>query len=87
MDPTYTFFKHKKQMLSIDATNSDCLARLVNDSPFNKSNCKMEVVEVDGRPHLCLFSIREISPYEELRYDYGVGGLEWRKVGTFIIKS
>lgn len=67
-------------LLSIDATNSDCLARMVNDCPQSKANCKMEIIDVDGSPRLCLFALRNICKHEELRYDYGVADLSWRKV-------
>ena len=35
------FFKVNSENLCIDATNSKCLARYVNDSPSRYSNCKM----------------------------------------------
>jgi len=40
-------------------------------------------LEVNGNPHMCLFSIREIIKGEELRYNYDPidgGKLPWRKV-------
>ena len=63
---------------SVDATKpSNRLGRLVNDS--EKGNCKMKKVIVDNVPHLCLFAIRDITINEELRYDYGINDLPWRK--------
>ncbi|KAG1934664.1 N-lysine methyltransferase KMT5A-A-like isoform X2 [Pimephales promelas] len=54
----------------IDATKEDgSLGRLVNG--HRNSNCKVETIIVDGRPHLCLFSIRDIFPDEEVTYNYG----------------
>ena len=34
-----------------------------------------------GQVHLCLFAVRPIPANTELRYDYGVSGLPWRKKG------
>ena len=63
---------------SIDATKpSDRLGRLVNDSGVG--NCKMRKVIVDKVPHLCLFATQDIHINEELRYDYGLNDLPWRK--------
>ena len=39
----------------------------------------MKKVVVDNVPHLCLFAIRDITINEELRYDYGINDLPWRK--------
>ena len=47
-----------------------------------EENCKMNVVVVNRRPHLCLFTTRDIPAGEELRYDYNVPNLPWRKVST-----
>ncbi|XP_066912213.1 uncharacterized protein [Clytia hemisphaerica] len=76
--------KGKKTRLCIDATKSDGLCRLVNDSPHKHANCKMikvEVKEEEHRPYLCLFAYKNIEPGEELRYDYGNtqnNKLSWR---------
>ena len=67
---------------SIDATNTNCLAKFINDSPSSKANCKIVVVHLAGTPHLCIFAKRDINMYEELRYDYGCAQLEWRKVSS-----
>jgi hypothetical protein len=40
----------------------------------------MEILDVDGTPHLCLFAVKDVKQFEELRYDYGCGELDWRKV-------
>ena len=39
----------------------------------------MKKVVVDNIPHLCLFATRDITINEELRYDYGLNDLPWRK--------
>ena len=65
---------------SIDATKEDgghSLGRLVNDYDKNP-NCKVKTIIVDGRPHLCLFSIRHIFPDEEVTYNYGDSSWPWR---------
>nr|XP_054770981.1 uncharacterized protein LOC129278875 [Lytechinus pictus] len=36
----------------------------------------------DDNVHICLFAIRDIDIDEEIRYDYHVKGLPWRKKGT-----
>ena len=50
---------------------------MVNDSTF--PNAVMKVVVVDGAPHLCLFAVKEISPGDEITFDYGVPNLPWRE--------
>ena len=68
-------------LFSIDATRQDGMGRLVNDAQAGDTanNCKITVVDVSSRPHLCLFAIRDIQEGEELRYDYGVPNLPWRR--------
>ncbi|XP_065068901.1 uncharacterized protein LOC135694139 isoform X1 [Rhopilema esculentum] len=39
----------------------------------------MQKVMVGQVPHLCLFATRTITQGEELRYDYGLDDLPWRK--------
>ena len=68
---------------SVDAT-TDIFSegRMVNDAKKGDAlqNCALKIVDVDGIPHLCIFATRDISIDEELRYDYGVDNLPWRKV-------
>ena len=45
------------------------IGKVVNDSPERFTNCSMKMVDVDGIPHLCLFSIKEIPKGTELRFD------------------
>lgn len=33
-------------------------------------NCEMQKWSVNGLPRMALFALRDISPYEELSYDY-----------------
>nr|XP_055041257.1 uncharacterized protein LOC129428912 isoform X2 [Misgurnus anguillicaudatus]XP_055041258.1 uncharacterized protein LOC129428912 isoform X2 [Misgurnus anguillicaudatus] len=64
----------------IDASKEDgSLGRLVNDDHKNP-NCKVKTVVVEGKPHLCLFSLRDICPDEEIIYNYGDSSWPWRSV-------
>nr|XP_055025623.1 uncharacterized protein LOC129415612 [Misgurnus anguillicaudatus] len=64
----------------IDASKEDgSLGRLVNDDHKNP-NCKVKTVVVEGKPHLCLFSLRDICPDEEITYNYGDSSWPWRSV-------
>ena len=56
--------------------------KFVNDAgPGDpEENCRMCVIVVNRIPHLCLFATRDIAEGEELRYDYNVKNLPWRKV-------
>lgn len=57
--------------VSVDAAKEDgSLGRLVNDDEVNP-NSKMKVTRVDGRPHFCLFALKDKGPREEITYDYG----------------
>lgn len=78
----YTFFNGCILCFSVDASNGDGYGRMVNDKHGSKSNCRMKkYFEVDGSfPKLGLFAIRNIGVEEELRYDYGVSNLPWRKM-------
>ena len=62
---------------SIDATFSTSLGKFVNDS--SKPNSKMNIVLIDGKPHLLLFALIDIQPDTELRYNYGATKLWWRR--------
>lgn len=64
---------------SIDATFSEGKGKMVNDERAIKANCSMRAINIDGSHHLCLFAKQDISCGNELRYDYGVPGLPWRK--------
>lgn len=62
---------------SIDASFDDgSLGRLVNDS--QKPNGKIKKIELDGKPHHCLFAIKDINKDDEITYDYGGQDLPWR---------
>ncbi|KAH3783460.1 hypothetical protein DPMN_161398 [Dreissena polymorpha] len=54
---------------------------MINDAENGdaKQICVMKIVEVNQTPHLCTFADGDIAIGEELRYDYGVPTLPWRK--------
>ena len=54
---------------SFDATNTECLARYVNDSA--SGNCTMRKIIVEGKPYLCLFATTDIPAGTELWYSFG----------------
>ncbi|KAI4797406.1 hypothetical protein KUCAC02_025135 [Chaenocephalus aceratus] len=76
-------FRLNGQEFCVDAAKEDnSLGRLVNDDHVNP-NCKMKLIKVDGKPHLCLFALKDISPGEEIAYDYSDSDWPWRcKIST-----
>lgn len=65
-------------LCSIDAAKEDeSLGRLANDDNVNP-NAKMKYLNVQGKPHLCLFATGDIFPGEEITYDYGDANWPWR---------
>lgn len=65
-------------ILSIDASREDgSFGRLVNDE-HRHPNCRMKKIEVEGKPHLCLFALKDIKDGEEITYDYGGDDCPWR---------
>ncbi|XP_076743235.1 histone-lysine N-methyltransferase Set8-like [Maylandia zebra] len=80
-------FKFNGKQLCVDATREDgSLGRLVNDDNVNP-NSKMTVTRVDGRPHLCLFAIKDIGPGEEITYNYGDSNWPWRSKKSNMVAS
>ena len=57
------------------------MGKFVNDAEklTKENNAVMKLLEVDGNPHLALFSTRKICKGEEICYDYGEKNLPWRK--------
>lgn len=63
---------------SVDTAREDgSLGRLVNDDHLIP-NSKMKTITVNGKPHLCLFAIKDINPGEEITYNYGNAEWPWR---------
>ena len=52
---------------------------MVNDDKYG--NCKMKKVTLKGAEYLCLFATADLSPGEQLLYDYGddPSKLFWRQ--------
>ncbi len=65
---------------SVDASNSDRLARFINDAPRQEANCHAKTVFLVDKPRVLIFANKDIQVNEELRYDYGVTDAPWRKV-------
>ena len=56
---------------SLDATTDDgSLRRSVNDARYFP-NSRIKQVNIDDKPKLCLFVLKDISWNEEIRYFYG----------------
>ncbi|XP_069033055.1 uncharacterized protein [Embiotoca jacksoni] len=71
-------FSWNASQWSVDASKEDgTLGRLVNDD-HRSPNCEMRKVVCEGKPHLCLFAVEEISPGEEITYNYGESFYPWR---------
>jgi len=64
---------------SVDATTSQSLGRMVNDGVGRQANCYIKIVQLNNLPRLCLFATRKIYKDDELRFDYGIPNLPWRK--------
>ena len=45
--------------------------RLINHSKKYR-NCRVQAVQLNGQPQLCVFALRDIQAGEELLFDYGV---------------
>lgn len=77
-DLVFFFLSCSHLFLSIDASRDDgSLGRLVNDE-HRRPNCKMKRIDVNGKPHLCLFALGDIQEGSEITYDYGDGDCTWR---------
>ncbi|KAI4877769.1 hypothetical protein NFI96_032658, partial [Prochilodus magdalenae] len=71
-------FRYNGKRFCVDAAVEDnSLGRLVNDDHVSP-NSKMKTITVAGKPHLCLFATRSISPGEEITYNYGDSEWPWR---------
>ncbi|XP_028307002.1 uncharacterized protein LOC114465886 isoform X6 [Gouania willdenowi] len=72
-------FTWKLKTWCIDGTLEDgSFGRLVNDE-HKSPNCRMKLIEAEGKPHLCLFALKEITTGTEITYDYGGKEWPWRK--------
>lgn len=58
---------------------------MINDGIGKEKNSYPRVVlDTKSVPHVCFFANKDIQIGEEIRYDYGVTNLPWRKVSTVI---
>lgn len=76
-----------KLFYSVDATFSPRLGKMVNDATGKQQNAAMRQITVDGKLHLAMFAIKDVEEGEEVRYDYGVRDLPWRKKKSSIRKD
>ncbi|XP_077429564.1 uncharacterized protein LOC144056525 [Vanacampus margaritifer] len=71
-------FRFDGRTWCVDAATEDgSLGRLVNDDHINP-NSTMKYLNVQGKPHLCLFATRDIDTGEEITYNYGDSDWPWR---------
>ncbi|XP_036948803.1 uncharacterized protein LOC119016720 isoform X3 [Acanthopagrus latus] len=76
-------FSWKGERWCVDASKEDkTLGRLVNDD-HTSPNCEMKKVNCDGKPHLCLFAVKEIARGEEITYNYGKSSYPWRSKDSY----
>ncbi|XP_064208087.1 uncharacterized protein LOC135263699 isoform X2 [Anguilla rostrata] len=81
----YDFLWHGKTWC-IDASLEDgSLGRLINDD-CKSPNCKIKRIIVDGKPHLCIFALKNISTGEEITYNYGNNDWPWREKVTAVAR-
>nr|XP_055065244.1 uncharacterized protein LOC129447504 [Misgurnus anguillicaudatus] len=73
-------FIWKRKTWCIDGALEDgSFGRLVNDE-HRAPNCRMKLIEAEGKPHLCLFALKEITIGTEITYDYGGKEWLWRQI-------
>jgi SET domain-containing protein len=56
------------------------MARYMNDASRKFANCVSKVAILLGKPRVLFFAAGDIMKDSEIRYDYGVKDLPWRKV-------
>lgn len=73
-------FFYKGKQYCIDAASCvDHICQYVNDNNVKDANARMKLLDIDGRPKLCLFATKDIGVGEELSYPYGDDkNLWWR---------
>ncbi|KAG7472086.1 hypothetical protein MATL_G00104710 [Megalops atlanticus] len=80
-------FKWRETTWCIDASREDeSFGRLINDD-HRHPNCRVKKIDVNGKPHLCLFALIDIKEGEEITYDYGGEDCPWRTQMTSIAKN
>lgn len=71
---------------SIDGTFSSQLGKFINHSSRHV-NCVAKPVKRGNDVYICLFATQNILTGTELRYDYGIRGLDWQKVKNHFLLS
>eukprot|EP00057_Strongylocentrotus_purpuratus_P015041 XP_011669515.1 PREDICTED: uncharacterized protein LOC100890715 isoform X2 [Strongylocentrotus purpuratus] len=78
-EPYVFYYDYMGKTYRIDAWDPDSgLARYINDE-WRHPNAVVKKVVRDTTVHLCLFALEDVKAGEELRYNYGVDDLPWRK--------
>ena len=66
------FFSFKGASYCLDATVEDgTLARLVNHGRRIYANCHPKIIDMNGTPRIYFQATRDLTPGDELLYDYG----------------
>ncbi|XP_069108879.1 uncharacterized protein [Argopecten irradians] len=73
------FITWRGKRYGVDATFSDRICRFVNDGVGRERNSIMILETFNDHPYLCLYASRNIAAGKEIRYDYGVNNLPWRR--------
>ncbi|XP_060554702.1 uncharacterized protein LOC132715677 isoform X3 [Ruditapes philippinarum] len=81
------FFNFGKKKLCIDGTFSEQIGRFANDGICEEKNAMAKTVLLSNEPRLALFATRNIFPGEEIRFDYGINDLPWRKKSQQTVKQ
>lgn len=76
----FTFITRCIFLCSIDGRHNDRMGRYINDVPKKLANCIVKSAFLCGKARVLIFAGEQIKKGVELRYDYGVKDLPWRKV-------
>lgn len=71
-------------MFSVNGTYEKRLGKYINHSS-KQPNCVPKAIKKGKLLFICLFALKDIEAGTELRYDYGVRGLDWQQVCVFDI--
>uniref|UniRef100_A0AAX7UDZ5 SET domain-containing protein n=1 Tax=Astatotilapia calliptera TaxID=8154 RepID=A0AAX7UDZ5_ASTCA len=71
-------FKFDGKLWCVDASQEDGSLGRLGLMWLSLTSAKMKILNINGKPHLCLFASRDISPGEEIDYNYGDSDWLWR---------
>jgi len=54
-------------LFSVDATLTDGLGKMVNDSPNNFANAKIKRIVISNKIYICLFATKDLNVGSEIR--------------------